>query len=127
MTRSSKYKSILQAAFISLCALALLLTPGCSSDDGKSDEPQSRLMKVTFSVPDMCCSSCAAKSKMALEKFDGVEKAYANFLEKQAWARYDPSMVEVERLRRSVQALGFKEVTIVTDERYVPEPISVPE
>jgi copper chaperone CopZ len=127
MTRSSKYESILQAAFVSLCALALLLTSGCSSGDGKADEPQSRLMKVTFSVPDMCCSSCATKTKMALEKYGGVEMAYANFLEKQAWARYDPAVVEVDPLRRSVQALGFKEVTIVTDERYVPEPISVPE
>ena len=98
MIRSSKYKSTLQAAFVSLCALALLLTPGCSSNDEQADEPQSRLMKVTFSVPDMCCASCAAKTKMGLEKYDGVEKAYANFLEKQAWARYDPEMIEVVKV-----------------------------
>jgi len=107
-----------------MCALALLLTPGCSSEGGKADEPQSRLMKVTFSVPDMCCSSCAMKTKIALEKYGGVEKAYANFLEKEAWARYDPNMIEVDLLQRAVLALGFKEVLIVSDERYVPEPIT---
>jgi copper chaperone CopZ len=113
------------AALVSLCALALVISPGCSSNEEDAEEPQSRLFKVTFSVPDMCCSSCAMKTKMALENYGGVEKAYANFLEKEAWARYDPNMVEAALLQRAVKALGFKEVTIVSDERYVPEPITV--
>jgi hypothetical protein len=50
-------------------------------------------------------------------------KAYANFLEKRAWARYDPKVADVERMRRAVESLGFKEVTIVSNEPYVPEPL----
>lgn len=116
----------MKAAIIASCLLALFLSPGCSSQNENKDEPQSGLMKVTFFVPDMCCTSCAMKTKMALEGFPGVEKAYANFLEKEAWARYAPTMVEVEQLQRSIKVLGFKEVTIVSNAPYVPEPIAVP-
>jgi copper chaperone CopZ len=103
--------------------LTLLLGAGCSSKDGGSEGTKSGLMKVTFSVPGMDCTSCAMKSKAALDQFDGVDKAYANFLEKRAWARYDPKLVKAERLRKALESIGFKEVTIVSDEPYAPEPL----
>jgi copper chaperone CopZ len=124
MGRSSKHSYVVPAALIALCVLAIGLQ-GCSGDK-KDEGPQSRLMKVTFSVPEMCCTSCALKTKLALEKYQGVETAYANFLEKEAWARYDPNMIDVDLLRRAVAALGFKEVIIVSDEPYVPEEIDLP-
>lgn len=127
MSRFAKYSHLVVAALVPVCAFTLLLSSGCSStgqEAEKAEEPQSRLMKVTFSVPEMCCTSCALKTKNALERYGGVEKAYANFLEKEAWARYDPNMVEVDLLRRAVMSLGFKEVKIVSNERYVPEPIT---
>ena len=123
MFRMLKYRPaalVLGACFL---ALAVSSLPGCSSKGKGSDEADSRLMKVTFSVADMCCGSCALKSRTALEQHRGVEKAYANFLEKKAWARYDPNLMDAERLRRSLESLGFKEVVIVSDERYVPEPL----
>lgn len=112
-------------AVLVACVLAfsLSLWAGCSSKSGSSEGTESQLMKVTFSVPDMDCTSCALKIKAALEKFDGVDKAYANFLEKQAWARYDPKLADAERMRAAVEALGFKEVTIVSNEPYVPKPL----
>jgi copper chaperone CopZ len=114
-----------RAVFPLACVLAfaLLIGAGCSSKSGGSEGTKSGLMKVTFSVPEMDCTSCALKSKNALEQFDGVDKAYANFLEKRAWARYDPKLVKVERMKHALEALGFKEVTVVSDEPYVPEPL----
>jgi copper chaperone CopZ len=103
-------------------ALALLLSLACSPGTEGSDEYEG-MMKVTFSVPEMCCSSCAMKTKAALEQQRGVDKGYANFLEKRAWARYDPELVEPERLSRAIHSLGFKEVTVVSVEPYEPEPL----
>jgi copper chaperone CopZ len=80
-------------------------------------------MKVTFSVPMMCCSACASKTKMALEAFGGVDKAYANFLEKRAWARFDPNMVDTERMRKAIEALGLKNTTIESVEPWKPDPL----
>lgn len=103
-------------------ALSLLLSLGCSSGTEGSDEYEG-MMKVTFSVPEMCCSSCAMKTKSAMEQQKGVDKGYANFLEKRAWASYDPDLVDPERLSRAIQSLGFKEVTVVSVEPYEPEPL----
>jgi copper chaperone CopZ len=114
-----------RAAFSLACALvlALLLGAGCSSKDGGSEGTKSGLMKVTFAVPGMDCTSCALKIKTALEQFDGVDKAYANFLEKRAWARYDPKLAKVDQMTAALKAMGFKEVSVVSDESYVPEPL----
>ena len=123
MFRMLKYKPAALALGACFLALAVSSLPGCLSKGKGSDGAGSRLMKVTFSVPDMCCNVCALKSRTALEQHRGVEKAYANFLEKRAWASYDPNLMDAERLRRSLESLGFKEVVIVSDEPYVPEPM----
>lgn len=123
MNTSRKYGMSLAVAGVFACVLAFVCLAGCSSGNDEADDPENRIMKITLSVPDMCCSSCALRTKTALEQYAGVEKAYANFLEKQAWARYDPLMVDPDLLRRAVASLGFKEVIIVSNEPYVPEAI----
>ncbi len=111
-------------ALTGLCILGLAasLWTGCSSENSRADS-KSNLRKITFSVPGMCCGNCALKIKEALEQYDGVDKAYANFLEKRAWARYDPEQLEVDILRRALISIGYKETTVVSDEPYEPEPL----
>ena len=106
---------------VCVCAMGVVLTYGCSKKADETTEP--KLMKVTFSVPMMCCTVCAMKTKNALEQYAGVDKAYANFLEKRAWARYDPNMVDPERMKRAIEALGLKDTTIESVEPYTPEPL----
>lgn len=107
---------------VSVCILGVTLMHGCSSKKAE-EAPESRLMRATFSVPMMCCTACAMKTKMALEAFGGVEKAYASFLEKEAWARFDPNMVDPERMRKAIEALGLKETTVLSVEPWKPDPL----
>jgi copper chaperone CopZ len=125
MRKRPETRSKLLAVGVCVCVLGVALTYGCSRR--KADEsPQTRLMRVTFSVPMMDCTVCATKTKMALEAFGGVDKAYANFLEKKAWARFDPNMVDPEQMRKAIDNLGLKNTTIVSIEPWKPDPLPEP-
>jgi copper chaperone CopZ len=80
-------------------------------------------MRATFSVPLMCCTACAMKTKIALEAFGGVEKAHADFLKQEAWARFDPNMLDAERMRKAIDALGLKDTTVLRVEPWKPDPL----
>lgn len=108
--------------WLCVCVLSAATMQGCSSNDAE-ESPDSRLMRATFSVPNMCCTSCALKTKMALEAFAGVEKAQADYLKKEAWARYDPNMVSPERMRKAIENIGLKDTTVLSVEPWKPDPL----
>jgi len=126
MTGTLRRKLNLALTAMLAAGFVFLAANGCSSEKKKAEDEEPKLMKVTFSVADMHCQVCALRIKEALEHYASVDKAYANFLEKKAWARYDPDQIDVELLKKAVKSLGFKEVTIVSNEPYVPEPLPEP-
>jgi len=69
--------------------------------------------KFTFKVGGMSCASCAQTIENALKKREGVLEAAVNFATEKATVSYDPTIVEVEDIKRVVdetgyQALGFE-------------------
>jgi Cu+-exporting ATPase len=65
---------------------------------------------VTLSVEGMHCSTCVASVEGALSRIDGVKKASVNFMSKEVWVEYDPSLTGPSAFRNSIQKIGFSVV-----------------
>jgi P-type Cu+ transporter len=62
--------------------------------------------RVTLALEGMTCASCAARIERKLNKLEGVE-ATVNYATEQATVRFDPALVALEDLVRSVEAIGY--------------------
>lgn len=65
---------------------------------------------VRFSVSGWTCGSCAAASRIALKKLDGVEEVTTNAPEKEAVVRYDDTQVSPEKMVATLARLGYRAV-----------------
>ena len=66
-------------------------------------EPRER---VRLSLEGMSCASCAARIERKLNRLDGVE-ASVNYATEQASVGYDPGLVELDDLLRTVEEAGY--------------------
>jgi Cu+-exporting ATPase len=62
--------------------------------------------RVTLALEGMTCASCAARIERKLNKLEGVE-ATVNYATEQATVRFDPALVALADLVRSVEAIGY--------------------
>jgi copper chaperone CopZ len=107
---------------IGLVAMGLLpLASACSGGDAVADRPAATeahaaaapaavpagLARADFAVEGMTCGACAAATRIALEKLDGVEDAGASYEESSAWALYDPAEVTMEEMMAAIRTLGY--------------------
>ncbi len=74
--------------------------------------------RVRLDVDGMTCASCAARIERKLNKLDGVD-ATVNYATEAAAVTYDPSVVSVDDLIATVEAVGYHAAlpTEVTDAR----------
>ena len=63
---------------------------------------------VTFAVTGWTCGSCAASTRIALKKLDGVEEVKTDHLKMEAAVIYDDSKVTPEKMIQAIQKLGYK-------------------
>ncbi|HHW14544.1 MAG TPA: cation-translocating P-type ATPase, partial [Firmicutes bacterium] len=63
--------------------------------------------KATLKIGGMSCASCAVRIEKALSELPGVEEANVNLALERATVKYDPSKVDVERLKRVVTDTGY--------------------
>lgn len=63
--------------------------------------------KVTFSVTDMMCDSCAERAQAILGSINGVQKVKPSVWRKRVSVQFDPDQVESGRLRMELEAGGF--------------------
>jgi Cu+-exporting ATPase len=68
-------------------------------------QPRTR-EQTTLALEGMTCASCAARIERTLNKVEGVE-ATVNFATETASVRYDPAVVEPERLVEAVEKIGY--------------------
>lgn len=66
------------------------------------------LTKASFPVEGMTCASCASSIESMLKASDGVEEANVNFAAKTVQVSYAPSVTSPEKLRDTVQEIGFE-------------------
>jgi Cu+-exporting ATPase len=62
--------------------------------------------RVRLDIEGMTCASCAARIEKKLNKLDGVE-ATVNYATEEASVSFDPARVQLERLIRTVETIGY--------------------
>ncbi|MBI2755402.1 MAG: copper-translocating P-type ATPase [Chloroflexi bacterium] len=63
---------------------------------------------VRFPVEGMTCASCVNRIERYLRKVDGVAEANVNLATETAAVRFDPDRVDLDVLRRAVEAAGYE-------------------
>ena len=67
---------------------------------------------VTFDVRGWTCGSCAAATRIALKKLDGVESVNIAFDKGEAAVVYDDARVTPERMIQAIERLGYRATTV---------------
>jgi len=63
---------------------------------------------VSFAVKGWTCGSCAASTRIALKKLDGVEEVKTNPQKMEATVTYDDGKVTPEKMIQTIERLGYK-------------------
>jgi mercuric ion binding protein len=63
---------------------------------------------VTFAVQGWTCGSCAAATRIALKKLDGVEDVKTDHEKMEAVVTYDDAKVVPEKMIQAIEKLGYK-------------------
>ncbi|MBI4813366.1 MAG: copper-translocating P-type ATPase [Methanobacterium sp.] len=63
--------------------------------------------RAEIKISGMHCASCALNIEKSLQGLEGVEEAQVNLGTEKATVEYDPDMVELQDLERSVEDVGF--------------------
>ncbi|NTV31341.1 heavy-metal-associated domain-containing protein [candidate division WWE3 bacterium] len=63
---------------------------------------------ITISVEGLHCSSCILMIEGELEDLEGVNQANGNYAQSTIRISYDPSLVEQQTLRETIQRLGYE-------------------
>lgn len=64
-------------------------------------------MRVALPLTGMTCAACARRIERRLARTGGVARAAVNFATRVATVEYDPRVVEIKKLRESIEALGY--------------------
>ena len=63
---------------------------------------------VTFAVKGWTCGSCAASTRIALKKLDGIEDVKTDYQKMEAVVTYDDSKVTPEKMIQAIQRIGYR-------------------
>ena len=63
--------------------------------------------KVSAHVIGMTCTTCAATIEKGLSEIPGVEQAKVNFASEKASVEYDPTRIDLAKIRNTVSELGY--------------------
>ena len=69
---------------------------------------QAATKTAVFEVSGWTCGSCAAATRIALKKLDGVEDVKTDNEKKEAFVTYDDSKVTTDRMVQAIAKLGYK-------------------
>lgn len=68
--------------------------------------------KATLHIQGMTCAACVQRVENGLQALDGIDEAAVNFATGKAAVAYQPDLIELERMRRQVEDLGYQVVKI---------------
>ncbi|MDW7728902.1 MAG: heavy metal translocating P-type ATPase [Bacillota bacterium] len=63
---------------------------------------------VSFNVSGMTCSSCAQRIEKNLSKKEGVAEAAVNFASEKVTVKYNPSVINLASIKKTVQDTGYE-------------------
>ena len=68
-------------------------------------------VKGIYRVDGMSCASCAGSIETMLSAQDGITRANVNLAAEQVMVEYDPAVITLDRIVKTVDELGFKLIT----------------
>jgi len=74
-------------------------------------EKTKKSKKAHIPITGMTCTTCAATIKKGLAKLPGVKRAEVNFASEKASVEYDPSKVDLSRIKNAISQLGYGAAT----------------
>ncbi len=77
-------------------------------DSDKTEIDNEKLEQVNLSVGGMSCAACVVRVEKALAGLEGVEQAAVNFATEKAQVVYDPSRVDLAKIREAVEEAGYQ-------------------
>jgi len=105
---------------ISLDRIAEVIKEAGYEPIGASREGE-RTREVSLRISGMSCASCAATIEKALRRLDGVKSANVNFATERATVEYDPALVSVFDLRKTIRDVGYEVVSEEEVDRSIEE------
>lgn len=74
-------------------------------------EKNSKKVKMQLPITGMTCATCAVTIEKGLAETEGVEKASVNFASEKATIEYDPTKVDISKIKATVAELGYDVAT----------------
>jgi Cu+-exporting ATPase len=74
-------------------------------------EKSKKSEKAHIPITGMTCTTCAATIKKGLAELPGVKQAEVNFASEKASVEYDPSRVNLSRIKNAISQLGYGAAT----------------
>ncbi|WP_119070144.1 heavy metal translocating P-type ATPase [Rubrobacter indicoceani] len=79
--------------------------------NGTREEPavlnEQERVEVALPVTGMTCASCVRRVEKVLGKVEGVEEANVNLATEKAKVSYDPTVAELDELKRAIEKAGY--------------------
>ncbi|KAI9728542.1 MAG: hypothetical protein M1834_007680 [Cirrosporium novae-zelandiae] len=79
------------------------------------DAPTAHMATTTLRVDGMTCGACTAAVEGGFETMNGVENVSVSLIMGRAVVRHDPSMVNVEQVKETIEDCGFDAEVLSTD------------
>jgi heavy metal translocating P-type ATPase len=100
---------IMAASVIAVLASTLLLVR-LELEEHASEERDAAAGLVETVIPArrMHCNACAHRIRLRLSKLDGVRTVEPDAIRKEVFVAYEPARMSEDRLRRELEALGFR-------------------
>jgi copper chaperone CopZ len=70
------------------------------------------MIKKTFKIPDMSCSSCAMKLESLEDTLDGVKEINASYHKLEMVIEYDESKLNDEQIVAAVKKKGYQAIAV---------------
>lgn len=86
--------------------LAIFVFIGCGSE--KKEAPKHAVVKVSFKIDGMVCTSCEKSIESKLTKIEGVKFVNVSQENGDAEVEFDASKISEEKLIADIGALGYK-------------------
>ncbi|KAK3226989.1 hypothetical protein Dsin_006851 [Dipteronia sinensis] len=85
---------------------------GHQETNDKAAESSKARVKAVFSVMGMTCSACAGSVEKAIKRLPGIHEAVVDVLNNKAQVLFYPSFVDEERIRETIEDIGFEAALI---------------
>lgn len=68
----------------------------------------SKIVEKIIPIVNMDCASCAKTIEKELKKIHGIREIKVNFLMKKATVMYDPGLIELPKIERKIENIGYR-------------------